>query len=163
VKLGAESLLPALLANQLQAIGAFRNFETTVVELEGKTPVFFPQEQYGAPDYYQLIVITSERFAQQKPAVVKKFLQALAKGVLFTLANPAQALEIFFKANPELRDEVNQRAFEKTVALFAGAPCHTEADRWVRARDFLLQNGLVKRSLELTKLFTTEFLPEGCL
>jgi putative hydroxymethylpyrimidine transport system substrate-binding protein len=162
VKLAPENLLPSLLAGQLQAIGAFRNFETTAVELERKTPVFFPQEEYGAPDYYQLAVLANEKFAQQKGTLIKKFLRALAKAVLFTLANPNQALEIFFKANPETKDELNKRAFDKTIVLFAGAPCHTDTDRWVKPRDFLLQANVLKKKLESDKLFTLEFLPEGC-
>jgi putative hydroxymethylpyrimidine transport system substrate-binding protein len=162
VKLAPENLLPSLLAGQLQAIGAFRNFETTAVELERKTPVFFAQEDFGAPDYYQLVVLANDKFAQQKSASVKKFLRALSKAILFTLANPNQALDIFFKANPETKDEFNKRAFEKTTVLFAGAPCHTDLDRWVKPRDFLADNKVIKKKLEPSKIFTLEFLPDGC-
>jgi putative hydroxymethylpyrimidine transport system substrate-binding protein len=43
----------ALLSGAVEAIGAFRNYEKILIELEGEETVFFPMEDYCIPDHYQ--------------------------------------------------------------------------------------------------------------
>ncbi len=162
VKLDFLSLLPALLAGTVDAIGAFRNFEPVRVELAGKTPVVFAQEEYGAPEAYQLVFIARHELLAQRPGSVFRFLRALSKGVLFVLAFPEQSKEIFFQTLPQLKDELNQRAYDRTVPIFAGAPCHNDAKRWETGQNFLFDQKIISQKLPLEELFAGSFLPEGC-
>jgi putative hydroxymethylpyrimidine transport system substrate-binding protein len=163
VKLDFLSLLPALLAGTVDAIGAFRNFEPVRVELAGKTPVVFNQEDYGAPEAYQLVFIARRELIERRPRLILRFLEGVAKGVLFVLAFPEQSKELFFKTLPKLRDELNLRAYDRTVPIFVGAPCHNDPKRWENGQNFLFEQKIIPKKLPLDELFTPSFLPEGCL
>lgn len=162
VQLDFLSLLPALLAGTVDAIGAFRNFEPVRVELAGFTPAVFPEEEYGAPEGYQLVFIVRRSLLVERPESLRKFLDALTKGVLFVLAHPDSSRELFFQVLPKLRDELNTRAYERTVPIFAGAPCHNEEPRWEASQNFLVEQSITPKAVPLEELFTDEFLPEGC-
>ena len=162
VKLDFLSLLPALLAGRVDAIGAFRNFEPVKVELEGFTPVVFPQEEYGAPESFQLVFLARSGLVDERPEALRAFLGAVADATLFLLAHPERAKEHFFEALPHLRDELNLRAYDRTVPIFVGAPCHNDPARWEEGQRFLFEEGILPRTLPLKALFTEELLPEGC-
>lgn len=162
IKLDFLSLLPALLAGKVDAIGAFRNFEPVKVELAKKTPVVFNQEDYGAPEEYQLVFIARRELIEKRPDAIKRFLRGLANGVLFTLAHPTASKELFFKTLPRLRDELNMRSYDLTVPVFAGAPCHNNPKRWEEAQNFLFDHKIIPKKLPLAELFTPAFLPQGC-
>lgn len=162
IKLDFLSLMPALLAGQVDAIGAFRNFEPVKVELAGFTPVVFPQEEYGAPESYQLVFLARSRLIEERAADLRAFLGAIADATLFLLAHPERAKERFFEALPHLRDELNTRAYDRTVPIFVGAPCHNDPARWEEGQRFLFEQGIIPQELPLEELLTDALLPEGC-
>jgi putative hydroxymethylpyrimidine transport system substrate-binding protein len=160
IKLDFLALLPALLAGRLDAIGAFRNFEPARVELANLTPVFFAQEVHGAPDYYELVFIARREFIERRSELIQKFLRGVTRGVFLILADPAEAKRAFFDALPTLRDELNQRAFDRTLSSFIGAPCMAEVAKWRAAQDFLVASQIIPRALSLDALYTDKLLPE---
>lgn len=162
IKLDFLSLMPALLAGRVDAIGGFRNFEPVKVELEGLTPAVFKQEDYGAPESYQILFITRRDLIGEKPEAIRGLLNGVAKGVLFVLAHPQASKELFFQALPDLRDELNTQAYDRTVSIFAGAPCHNDPARWRNAQNFLYEQEIIPQTLPLDELFLDQFLPEGC-
>lgn len=157
--------LPALLTGQVDAIGAFRNVEKILVEVqEKKETVFFPFEEHGIPDHPQLVFIANETIAQQKSELLKKFLRAVARAVTLTLQDPNRAFALFLKANPDLQREadLNKKFFEATIALFQGAPCHNQLEKWAQLQDFLAQKRLIERTTEITRLVNVSLLPPEC-
>ncbi len=157
--------LPALLTGQVDAIGAFRNVEKIVVEVqERKETVFFPFEEHGIPDHPQLIFIANESVARQKSELLKRFLRALLRAVALTLQEPDRAFALFLKANPDLQREadLNRKFFEATRALFAGAPCHNHLEKWAKLQDFLFERRLIERRSDLARLVTVSLLPPEC-
>ncbi|MCS7198308.1 MAG: ABC transporter substrate-binding protein [Candidatus Bipolaricaulota bacterium] len=157
--------LPALLTGQVDAIGAFRNVEKIVVEIqERKETVFFAMEEHGIPDHPQLVFIANETIVQQKSELLKKFLRAVARAVALTLQEPDRAFALFLKANPDLHREadLNRKFFDATLALFVGAPCHNQLDKWEKLQSFLFERKLIERASELTLLVTVNLLPPEC-
>lgn len=157
--------LPALLTGQVDAIGAFRNVEKILIEVqEERETVFFPFEEHGIPEHPQLVFIANERVTQDKPELLKKFLRAVARGVALTLQEPNRAFALFLKANPDLqRDaELNRLFFNATIAFFHGAPCHNQLDQWARLQEFLFVRKLIERQSDLAELVNTSFLPPEC-
>lgn len=157
--------LPALLTGQVDAIGAFRNVEKILVEVqEQKETVFFPFEEHGIPDHHQLVFIANETIAQQKSELLKKFLRAVVRAVALILQDPDRAFALFLKANPDLQREadLNRRFFDATLALFVGAPCHNQLDKWAKLQNFLFERKLIERTTELTRLVTVNLLPPEC-
>ncbi len=157
--------LPALLTGQVDAIGAFRNVEKILIEVqERKETVFFAFEEHGIPDHPQLVFIANETIAQQKSELLKKFLRAVARAVVLTLREPDRAFALFLQANPDLRREadLNKKFFDATLAFFVGAPCHNHLEKWAKLQNFLFERALIERTSDLSKLVTVSLLPPEC-
>lgn len=139
------NLAPALLSGQVDAVvGAFRNYEAIQIELEGKEVGIFPLEEYGVPDYYELVIITHSKEIETHPERVKAFMRGLTRGIHQTVSDPKASLETFLKLHPNLRDELNRRAYQATLPFFMGSP-KQEPSRWVEMQNFMLDRGLIKR------------------
>ncbi len=152
------NLVPALLNKQVDAIsGAFRNFEPVVASLAKKESDVSNFEDFGVPRYDELVIITRDELVKTKPELIRRFMRAVVRGIAFTLENPAEALALFFRANPDLDDELNRRALSETLPYF-GSPWQLR-ERWERLAKFMLERGLIEKAVKVDELFTNEFLP----
>ena len=153
------NLSPALLSGRVDAVvGAYKNYEKIQLELEGVEVGILPLEENGVPDYYELIFIASERTLQKRPEVAKRFLQAVQRGIQLTLSDTSAALELFFAAHSDLRDELNRRAFAATLPYYARTQVQS-GEKWSTFQDFMLKGGLIKTKADLSKLYTNRFVP----
>lgn len=151
--------LPALLAGSVGAIGAFRNFEPFAVEQAGRTPVFFPQEEHGVPNTYELLFITHPAVVGKRGQDIRAVLGAVAEAIRLTREDPPSAFALFAQAFPELDDELNRRSFEATLPLYAPGVRHNDPTRWAAVEDFLLAAGMMGRRFSIEDLYSTAFLP----
>ena len=137
------ALSPALLSGQVDAvIGAFRNFELTQMQLEGVEGRCFYLEEEGLPPYDELIYVANpERMDRDR---IARFLAATEKAVQFIVNHPEEGWEIFAATAPELRDELNARAWELSWPRFALTPAGLDSGRYARFEAFLSEAGLVE-------------------
>jgi len=78
------ALTDALLSGKADAVfGAFVNYEQVEAELRGAAVEFVSPAQYGVPDLYQLVIMTSDRMIKQQPQVVRGFVRAVSRGFAF--------------------------------------------------------------------------------
>lgn len=147
------NLTSSLLSGQVDAVmGAFWNYELAELELEGIAGDYFAMEDHGVPDYYELIVITGDTFLKANREVVRKLVIGLQQAVDFTRAKPQEALSVYFRANPEVRQELDRRAAELVLPYFA----HTQVQRrekWATFVEFSLKQKLIERSVAVDDLF----------
>ncbi len=155
------STLPALLSGQVAAIGAFRNYEPLAVEQEGFHPVFFPQEDYGVPNTYELLVVTHPKLLALRAQELRLFLQGLARGIAWTLENPEEAFLLFVRVFPEYDDELNRRSLAVTLPLYARGARHDDRLRWVAMQTFLAGTGMISRTWGEEDLYTLDLLPQS--
>lgn len=149
----------ALLTGRVDAIGAFRNFEMISVELEGHDVVFFPQEDYGVPNPYELVIIAHPEFVEEEPEITRAFLRALSRGISFTLESPEEAFALFTQRIPELGEELGRRSLEATLPLYAVDARHDDPERWTDMLHYLIEHALVPPTLAPEDLYTTDYLP----
>ncbi len=158
--------IPLLLAGQVDAIAGFRNFEPILLELGGADVVFFPFENHGIPNSWQLVFSTNSSTIETKGDEISRFLQAIQKAVEFTLNDPNGALNDFFELNPTLaaddQRELNIRSALATLLLYQGAPCHNDTVTWTALQDFIFDQNLIENKAELSDLFNLNFLPSIC-
>ncbi len=106
-------------------IGGYRNIEAQELKLQGKTPVVMNVEDYGVPAYDELVIVAHRDAIHE--AKIRKFLTALQAGVGYLRAHPQKSWEAFAAAHPELRTELNHRAWLQTV------PCSPPIrQRWIK-------------------------------
>jgi len=150
----------SLLTGSIDAIGAFRNFETIEVALQGREPVFFAQEDYCIPSTYDIILVANQDLVVERRSDLKAFLGVLSQAIAFTRANPTTAFHRFLEANPELDDELNRRAFDATLPLYAAGARHDDPAIWATLRAYLFHNGLIAAERPLDALYTAALLPQ---
>jgi putative hydroxymethylpyrimidine transport system substrate-binding protein len=150
------NLAPSLLSGKVDAVvGAFRNYEAIQIELEGKQVGIFPLEEHGIPDFYELVIITHPKEIKTRVKRVRAFMRALTKGIDRTVGEPEDSLETFMKLHPDLRDELNRRAFKATLPFFKGSP-NQERSRWVEMQEFMIGRGLVKEATAVEEMIWLE-------
>ncbi len=138
-------ITPALLTHRVDAvIGAYRNYEKNELELEGHPAGFFALEEHGIPDFYELVVITSDTTLQRRKAALRAFVETLQRAIDFCRAHPDSALHLYFTANPEVRKDLDRKAFFDTLPLYAHSQVQ-DPEHWATFVDFALQYGLIEK------------------
>lgn len=138
------ALSGSLLAGQVDAvIGAYRNFELTQLEIEGKPGKAFYPEENGVPIFDELIYVVNKdktddpRFA--------KFLAAVEAATIYLSNHPEKAWNAFVEAYPNLNDELNRRAWFDTLPRFAKRPAALDDGRYQRFAEFMAEAGLISK------------------
>jgi putative hydroxymethylpyrimidine transport system substrate-binding protein len=151
--------MAALLTGRVDAIGAFRNWEVLAVEQQGRDPLFFPQEEHGVPDTYELVVVAHSAMVAERLGEVRAFLTGLAAGIAYTRDHPAEAFALFISLFPDLVGDLTRRSFAATLPLYAAGARHDDVERWAAMHAYLVAHGLFPGEYPLTRLFTVEALP----
>jgi len=150
----------SLLTGRVDAIGAFRNVEPIQVELLGHRPVFFPQEDYGVPDTYELLFVASAERVGARRDALSAFLNVLASTVADLRSDPGAAYALYVRENPDLDDELNRQSYERTLGLYADGLRHDVQDRWHAMQTYLVERGLMQREIPIEALYTADLLPK---
>ena len=120
----------------------------------------------GYPNYSATIE-TREEMVEEKPVVVKKFVQASMAGWVSYFQNPEPGNELIKQDNPEMTDDQIEYALEKmreSEMLTAGpAAKHGVGtmthERWEEIFEFMKEADMVPEDLDYKKAYTLEFLP----
>jgi putative hydroxymethylpyrimidine transport system substrate-binding protein len=157
-------LAPALIGKKVDAIvGAYWTHESIVMEMQGFDLNILRMEDWGVPDFYELVLVASEDTVSNEPDVVKRFLRATARGFANAIADPQAAVDILVAASPE-----TDRALE-TRGIGLLAPIWTEGahsfgwqtqERWQSLAQWMKDRGLLSWEVDERQAFTSEFLEQ---
>ncbi len=138
------ALSGSLLSGQVDAvIGAYRNFELTQIEIEGKEGTAFYPEENGVPVFDELIYVVNNEKTEDSRFV--SFLAAVEAATIYLTNHPDEAWEAFIEAYPHLDDELNKRAWSDTLPRFAKRPAALDAGRYQRFAEFMAESGLIDK------------------
>ena len=147
------NLTPSLLTGKVDAVvGAYWNYEINELALEGKEAGYFPVEKHGVPDYYELVFITSDGTLKKRRKMVTRFITAMDEAIRFTVRHPEEALKIYFRANPDVRKDLDARAFRDTLPVFATTQVQS-LEKWKGFADFAFERGLIQKRPNPETLF----------
>lgn len=91
-------LIPAMATKKTDAlIGGYINHEKLLLDKEKHPMRALNPKEYGVPDYYELVLVGSEKELKAKPDVFKKFMAAIRKGQQYVQQNPKEGLAILLK------------------------------------------------------------------
>ncbi|WP_447972769.1 ABC transporter substrate-binding protein [Nitrospira sp. Kam-Ns4a] len=151
------ALTDALVTGKADAVfGAFVNYEQVEAEQRGAAVEFVSPTAYGVPDLYQLVVFASERLAARRPALVRAFARAYARGLADTHANPDEALRLYQRAHSLADPELSAKTFRATLPYFP-RDLRQDSARWKRVRDWLYARRVIAHNPPLSSLFTNRF------
>lgn len=139
------NLAQALLAYHVDAVtGVMRNFEVPQIEAKGKKVVVFFPEEYGVPNYSELIfIIHQSRIHDQH---FQHFLTAIREAVQYIDEHPNESWQQFAKAYPAANNQVNRDVWFATMPYFAEEPALFNENEWRTFAGFMKQYGMIKNT-----------------
>lgn len=147
----------ALLAKNVEAsFGAYRNFDPNYMELENVPSSCIPVEQYGIPQYEELIysVHKDDLKNPEKIKQFKAFLTAVQRATDDIYNDPQGSFDIFKTYNKNLDDTANAMIWRDTWPLFSRDVDAIDTTLYQNMLDFNVKAGLVKKPLPLTEYYT---------
>ncbi|WP_432774088.1 ABC transporter substrate-binding protein [Brevibacillus gelatini] len=88
-------IVPALTAKKVDAVvGGYINHEQLILEKNGIPVHVFKPSDFGVPDYYELVLATSDETLGKKQQAVEGFLRAIGKGQDYVKNNKEKALDL---------------------------------------------------------------------
>lgn len=135
------------------------------IEKGGVKPTVFLLADSGYPPYAQTIV-TTRKSLQDKPELIRRFLQASAEGWKSYLRNPAPGNALIRRDNPQMEPDLMAFGLRKMLEydLVSGGDARrrgiltmTDA-RWKQTFEFMASAGLVKPDLDYHQAYSLELL-----
>ena len=98
-----DNLVPAMISGRVDAtLGAFWNVEAIELAQHGKHPNVIRMDTVGVPTCDELVLVVKTGTLTSHIDVIRRFVQALARGYDAVRADPAAATRNLVKANPGL-------------------------------------------------------------
>lgn len=155
-------LAPALISRRVDAVvGAYWTHESILVENQGHPVHIMRMEEWGVPDYYELVLVTHEGMIKNKPEVITRFLRAVRRGYEDAVQNPQAGVDILLKGT---RAEVDEKIERPGATLLAPlwktdkVPFGTqEATKWESFTQWMQASGLLASQVKAADAFTNRF------
>lgn len=156
-------LVPALISRRVDAVvGAYWTHESILLENQGHPVHIMRVEQWGVPDYYELVLVTNASMIKNKPDVITRFLRAVRRGYEDAAQDPQAGVDILLKGTKAEVDEKIERPGAKLLAPLwktDKAPFGTQdAAKWESFTRWMQANGLLAGSVKAEDAFTNRFL-----
>lgn len=166
VNVGAN-LVPAMLSGRVDAtLGAYWNYEAVQLQQMGKNPSVIRMNQVGVPTYNELVIVARQsELTSGRIDVVRRFVQALARGYESVRRDPTTAVGNLVKANPSLDRKLQLASVQATLGSFF--PSGVDAARpwgwqdptqWSAYGQWMLSNRLVSSTAAFDGASTNEVL-----
>jgi putative hydroxymethylpyrimidine transport system substrate-binding protein len=126
-------------------------------------PHVIRMEQAGVPTYQELIFVGQMDELRENGAVLRRFMQAMARGARALERDPAVGVDALVKANPDLDRGLQMASVKATMPVFFPSNPkfpwgYQNADEWRAYGQWMVDQGLIKTLPTPTSL-TNEYLP----
>ncbi len=156
-------LVPALVGKKVDAvIGAYWVHESIVAEQKGFPVNVMKVQDWGVPDYYELVLVAGDATVKNDPSVVQRFLRATVKGYEDAMKDHARAIDVLVKASPETDRQLETKGIELLAPLWVDKSESFGAqkpERWQSYADWMKQRGLLKGDVAVADAYTSQFEP----
>lgn len=156
---------PSLIGGKVDAIvGAYWTHESILLEMQGYPITIMRMEDWGVPDFYELVLVASEDMISKHPDTVGRFVRATARGFAYAIVDPQAAVDILVEANPETDKELETQGIGLLAPLWTEGALAFGAqtlERWESLAQWMKDSGLLGDDVDAGEAFTAEFQPEG--
>ena len=157
------NLLPAVISGHADAVmGAYWTHETIIAVREGYPVDILRVEDWGVPDFYELVMVASEETVANEPELVAGFLKAVQHGYEEAIADPEAALDILMTAYPETDRAVEEEGMKLLIPAWTdGVPSFgvQSPERWSTYGDWMKARNLIAAELDVEEAYNTTLLP----
>ena len=159
-------LVPALISGKVDAIvGAYWVHESILIKHQtGQDPIILKMEEWGVPDFYELVLVTNEETIRDRPELVRAFLGAVIKGYRDAADEPAHAVDTLVDSNPEVDRNLEEQSLGLLVPLWLeGVPAFgwQTSEKWKNFIVWMESQDDLSLPVAFSDAFTNEFIPRG--
>ncbi len=158
------NMVPALAKGKVDAIfGASWNLEGIQLEEMGLDPVVTKVQDLGIPAYDEYVVIARRDQLKKEPQLFRDFMAAVARGTATSVEDPDIAFEAVdedVESDYRVTPDVRKVQVEATLPLLSesGEMDPAQAEALV---DWMRSEGMIRKKIPVSALFTDEFLPQA--
>jgi putative hydroxymethylpyrimidine transport system substrate-binding protein len=158
-----EGLVPAMVSKRVNAtLGAYWNYEAIELAQLHKHPNVIRMDQAGVPTYDELVLVVRKATLVDHPALLRRFVQALARGYEAARADPVRAVGQLLAANPSLDRKLQLASVRATLSSFFPAGQkpwgYQDASRWNAFGEWMMNHRLISNPNAITDASTNELL-----
>jgi putative hydroxymethylpyrimidine transport system substrate-binding protein len=163
INVGAN-LVPAMLSKRVNAtLGAYWNYEAIQLARMGKRPNVIRMNQVGVPNYDELVLVVREKTLANRPDLIRRLVQAMARGYESVRSDPAGAVANLVKANPSLDAKFQTAAVNATLPAFFPSDSsqpwgYQNQVQWNSYGQWMLSNHLISSPAAVADASTNEEL-----
>jgi putative hydroxymethylpyrimidine transport system substrate-binding protein len=156
-------LVPALISRQVDAVvGAYWTHESILLENQGYPVHVMRVEEWGVPDYYELVLVTNEQTIKNKPENITRFLRAVRKGYEDAAKDPQAGVDILLKGTKAEVDEKIERPGATLLAPLwqtnTVAFGSQDTARWEGFTRWMQASGLLGSQVKAADAYTSRFI-----
>ncbi len=159
-----DNLVPAMLSGRVDAtLGAYWNYEAIQLAQLHKHPNVIHMQDVGVPDYDELVVVVRKNTIVNQPDLVRRFVQALARGYESVRSNPQAGVANLIHASPGLDPKLQLASVRATLpAFFPSNPANPwgwqDPNQWNAYGEWMLTNHLISVPNAVLDASTNELL-----
>ena len=159
-----SNLVPAMISRRVNAtLGAFWNYEAIQLAELGKRPNVIRMDQVGVPTYDELVLVVRRSTLATKPDLIRRLVQAMARGYESVRSNPTAAVANLVHANPSLDSKFQAAAVQATLPAFFPADTtkpwgYQDPVQWNSYGQWMLSNHLISNPAAVAGASTNEEL-----
>ncbi len=149
--------ISSLAAGKVDAATGFWNAEGVALRQQGVPIRIFKVDEYGAPPYPELVLVSSEQTVARRLGSVRSLLAATTAGYEFVVDKPQQALDDLLAEVPSLDRAEQQAQLDALLPDLRPRPFDSAILRAWAAWD--LRHGLLERPLDVQTAFELGLQP----
>lgn len=158
-----DNLVPALLSGRIDAVlGAYWNYEAIELAQMHKRTNVIRMDQVGVPSYNELVVAVRASTIINHPDVIRRFVQALARGYESARSDPTAAVQNLVQASPGLVTKLQLASVRATMPVFFPTGPHPwgwqDPSQWNAYGQWMLNHHLISNPDALIGASTNELL-----
>jgi ABC-type nitrate/sulfonate/bicarbonate transport system substrate-binding protein len=154
---------PALVGGKADFAWIFLAWDGVQADIMNKPLDTVPLEGSCVPDYYTPVIISGETTLNEKPALVRRFMAATAKGYRYAIQHPDESAEILIKYSPETSPDLIRRSQKWLSPRYqTDAPAWgvQKLEVWQRFGKWMADRGLLGGPFKAEEAFTMEYMPQ---
>ena len=139
-------------------IGAYWTHESIHMENLGYPVNVMRMEDWGVPDYYELVLVTGESYLAENEDVVERFVRAMKRGYEEAIADAQAGVDVLVAANEgEIDEAIDRPGADLLVDLWqmpgGGGFGTQETARWDGFVQWMKDNGMIDGSLQASAAY----------
>ncbi|MDP6453123.1 MAG: ABC transporter substrate-binding protein [SAR202 cluster bacterium] len=157
------NLAESLISGTVDAVvGAYWTHESILLENQGHPVTILKMEEWGVPDYYELVIVTSEKYKDENSDVVERFTRAIQKGYADAIADPQAGVDVLVAGTGEEIDEgIDRPGADLLVSQWKTSQANfgeQDPARWEAFVKWMQDAGLLSTDVQATDAFTNEYI-----